>query len=105
PLCPGSPVPSFAFPEQAAAALGRVGFYSRWRRSHAAESADDAPPTVDEVAAAALLAEMLADEAAAGRPISTTAARNLLGAYGVEMPDTRRVPAGDAVAAADVVGY
>ena len=41
PLAPGSPIPSFSFPEQAAAVLGRVAAYSRWRRHEGDEGDDD----------------------------------------------------------------
>ncbi len=40
PLCTGSPVPSFSFPEPAAAALGRMYAYGRWLRTEAEAAAE-----------------------------------------------------------------
>jgi acyl-CoA synthetase (NDP forming)/GNAT superfamily N-acetyltransferase len=104
PLQPGSLVPAFAFPEQAAAALGRVGFYSRWCTQEAAESVEPIELEVDAPRVALLIDEHLADggEATTVEPAAT---REVLAAYGVDMPATRRVPAHAAVAAAGEVGY
>ena len=102
PLRPGSLVPAFAFPEQAAAALGRVGIYSRWCAQEAAESAEPAELEVDAATVERLIDEQLAD---GSLQVGPAAARAVLAAYGVDMPPTRRVPADAAVAAADEVGY
>jgi acyl-CoA synthetase (NDP forming)/GNAT superfamily N-acetyltransferase len=104
PLCPGSRVPSFAFPEQAAASLGRVGFYSRWRAQQAAEAAEHTELEVDDAAVATLLAAQL-DERGSDVGVDLSAVRVVLGAYGITMPPTLRVPAGEAVRAAEQVGY
>ncbi|HWL45734.1 MAG TPA: GNAT family N-acetyltransferase [Ilumatobacter sp.] len=104
PLCSGSPVPSFAFPEQAAAVLGRVGFYSRWRAQELAEAADAAELAVDPDAVEAVMAAHLAGPAAAD-PVGPEQARAILGAYGVAMPPTVCVVAADAVAAAEQLGF
>ena len=104
PLRPGSPVPSFSFPEQAAAVLGRIAAYSHWRRTEGAvdPEPEQAPDHIDAPAAGALLADALAlgDELVAPETI-----RELLGCYGVTMPATRRVPAGEAAAAAAAIGF
>lgn len=107
PLRPGSPVPSFAFPEQAAATLGRVGFYSRWLRQEAAEAAEAFTPSDDAEAAAAVRALTAAHLTgdAPDAPVDPQTVRQMLEAYGISMPPTRRVPADRAVAAADEVGY
>lgn len=104
PLRPGSPVPSFAFPEQAAAALGRVGFYSRWRAQELAEAAELAELSVDPAGVEAAIDAHLSGPAADG-PVDPELVRAMLSAYGIDMPPTRRVPAAAAVAAAEEIGY
>ena len=52
PVAPGSPVPSFTFPEQAAAVLGRSYKYARWLRD---EATDEPHRPVDPAAAHALI--------------------------------------------------
>ncbi len=88
PLLPGSSVPSFSFPEQAAAALGRVAAYSHWRRTEGADEIEPAhaPDHIDVAGARALITSTLADAGAAATP---EAIRELLTSYGVEMPATR----------------
>ena len=99
PLCPGSPVPSFAFPEQAAATLGRVGFYSRWLAREAAEAEPaDAELAVDPAAVEALF------DAHPGN-LDPGAIGSMLAAYGIAMAPTQRVAADQAVAAAEQLGY
>lgn len=99
PLRPGSDVPSFAFPEPAAAALGRLADYSRWRR-HEADGAHSHVTPIVPAAAGRLIIEHL--------DVGTMppeALRELLAAYGVDMPPTTIVPSADAVAAATSIGY
>ncbi len=99
PLRPGSRIPSFAFPEQAAAALGRVAAYSRWRDEEIHD--EPVPPRrIDAAAAGALIAVHLGSGTMPHESI-----RELLGTYGVDMPDSRLVPVGDAVRIADEIGY
>ncbi|MEQ8439277.1 MAG: GNAT family N-acetyltransferase [Ilumatobacter fluminis] len=100
PLRPGSDIASFAFPEQAAAALARVDAYSRWRRTEVDESPDEVPANIDRLGADDVIDEMIAGDATGPQE-----ARRLLATYGIEMAPTRRVDAGDAVAAADELGY
>jgi acyl-CoA synthetase (NDP forming) len=99
PLRPGSRIPGFAFPEQAAAALGRVAAYSQWRRD---EAGDDpvAPARIDAAAAGELVGRHV--EAGTMPPGDI---RRLLAAYGVAMAPTELVGADEAVGAADRVGY
>ena len=100
PLRPGSDVPAFAFPEQAAAVLGRVARYSEWRRDEAAEAPLEAPSRIDPDRAGALIADHLGVGS-----MPPEAIRELLAAYGVSMPPTRLVGIDDAVTAADEIGY
>jgi acyl-CoA synthetase (NDP forming)/RimJ/RimL family protein N-acetyltransferase len=98
PLREGSTVPSFAFPEQAAAVLARVAAYSRWRRDEA--DADTEPLTgIDRDAADAVL-EGWTDPSPGPEEVG-----RLLETYGVPMARTLRVAADDAVEAANRVGY
>ena len=100
PLRPGSAVPVFAFVEPAAAALGRVAAYSRWRALDAAD--DAAPPAdIDPPRAGAVIAASIA----AGATVTPAQARELLDAYGIDMPVTVRVPADEAVRTATEIGY
>lgn len=102
-----SVIPRFLFPEQAAAALGRAYSYARWLATEAGELAA-APTGVDEQQRDAV--EQVLAVAAAATPdrvvaLNHTATRSVLGAYGVTMPETHYVPAAEAVAAADAIGY
>lgn len=98
PLRSGSSIPAFAFPEQAAAVLGRVAAYSRWR----AEEAEAIRP-LDHIKPA-VAGELLADHLDAGT-MPPGVIRALLDAYGVDMPPTTIVDSHDAVATADAIGY
>jgi acyl-CoA synthetase (NDP forming) len=102
PLCPGSPIPSFRFPEQPAAVLGRIADYSEWRRADARERADleAVRDDIDLAAASAIIAERV--DAGEVPPESVAA---LLACYGVTMADGRRVDAAGAVDAAEAIGY
>lgn len=102
PLTTGSPIPSFAFPEQAAAVLARVAAYSAWRATEQeeAEHHDDVPDGIDRAGAASVIDTMLATGDSGPEEVGA-----LLASYGLTMAPTRRVRAEDAVAAADEVGY
>ncbi len=102
PLCPGSPIPSFRFPEQPAAVLGRIADYSEWRRAEARERADleAVRDDIDVAAASAIIAERV--DAGEVPPEAVAA---LLACYGVTMADGRRVDAAGAVDAAEAIGY
>ncbi|MCU1397351.1 MAG: putative acetyltransferase [Acidimicrobiales bacterium] len=104
PLLPGSPVPAFSFPEPAAAVLGRMYAYSRWRATEAQAPVDVSADT-DADAAQEIIRDALAD---ASERMSLVASTNLLAAYGVavargvqmQAPSSEQV-----IAAAGEVGY
>jgi acyl-CoA synthetase (NDP forming) len=102
PIAPGSDVPAFTFPEQAAATLGRSYSYGRWLATEAA-----APPEPDrEVnpgAAQASIERALADVEACHADIPTQ--RELLSSYGIFMPPTRLTDSDGAARIADEIGY
>lgn len=105
PLRPGSPVPSFTFPEPAAGVLGRLRSYWRWRETEGVRS-EEPPAEMDVAGAAQLLADALAD----GRDeLELDEAARLLGSYGVELADARLVSLADdpdaALSAAEEIGY
>jgi acyl-CoA synthetase (NDP forming) len=97
---PGS-VPSYSSPERAAAALAGVSRYARWRSRPVGEFAP--PEGVDPDRARALVESWAADGA---RPLRDDEAVALLGCYGIQVVDFRRVSSEDeAVAAAEELGY
>ncbi len=102
PMRPGSPIPSFRFPEQPAAVLGRIADYSEWRRAEDREQEELATvrEALDVAGASAIVAEHLD-----GSEIAPEVAAALLGCYGVTMASGRLVDAGEAVRAADAIGY
>jgi acyl-CoA synthetase (NDP forming)/GNAT superfamily N-acetyltransferase len=101
PIAPGSTVPGFAFPEVAAAVLGRSYAYGRWQRTEAA-AVPAAVTDVDDAAVDSTIAAALGD----GRLLlDITEIQAVLGSYRIVMPTARLVPAGDALAAAREIGY
>jgi len=102
PLCAGSAVPSFAFPEQASAALARVRWYSEWREAELAGESETSPHGLDRVAATRIIDEHVL---APGPVLNPEVVRQLLGTYGIAMPPTMLVNADAAVDAADQLGY
>ena len=84
PLLPHSPVPAFSFPEPAAAVLGRMWAYGRWRTTEADATVLELDGIDDQLASDVL--------ARAAAPIGSAAvlglgdAEALLGAYGVHVP-------------------
>ncbi len=101
PLHPGSDVPSFSFPEAAAATLGRSFAYASWRRTEGAvEPADVA--TIDRAGAAKIIAAAIARDASI---LDLDDAANLLAAYGIAVPATTAARVEDAVAVAERLGY
>ncbi|CAN5786247.1 bifunctional GNAT family N-acetyltransferase/acetate--CoA ligase family protein [soil metagenome] len=101
PLRPGSPVPAFAFPEHAAGALGRLWSYGRWLADEA-EAATEEVGDIDRARAARRIADALA---AVRTRLDVAAAVELLAAYGIAVPASRRAAVNDAPAAADAIGY
>ena len=59
PILPGSAVPTFSFPESAAAALGRMRAYATWRATEATMVADELDAAVDPATGRALIAAAL----------------------------------------------
>jgi acyl-CoA synthetase (NDP forming)/GNAT superfamily N-acetyltransferase len=110
PVAPGSRVPAFTFPEQAAAVLGRSYGYARWRRDEAA-----APPaaarTVNPAAAHAMISDAVArwssDDGNLELELELDLAteRRLLAAYGIEMAEATEATPENAVDAANRIGY
>ena len=84
PLHPGSEVPSFSFPEAAAATLGRSYAYARWRRTEGAVEPADVT-TIDRAGAAKIIAAAIARDAST---LDLDDAANLLAAYGIAAPAT-----------------
>ncbi|WP_117000595.1 GNAT family N-acetyltransferase [Desertimonas flava] len=106
PIRRGSSVPGFAFPESAAAVLGRSYAYGHWLDTEAAA----APVTIDGVdddAVDAVIADALARGPVSGdgRTLDVAETDAILRAYGITMPPRMFVPADDAVDAAAEVGY
>ena len=95
-------IPSFAYPEAAAAALGRAAAYGEWLR----RSAGTVPrlANVDAAAAAEVVATALADHDEAW--LDPGATRKLLLAYGLPLVDERLAATPDeAAAAATELGF
>jgi acyl-CoA synthetase (NDP forming)/GNAT superfamily N-acetyltransferase len=92
PLVPGSPVPSFSFPEPAAAVLGRARRLARWREVRTAELAE-VPFALSE--SAQVRVRHVIDTALAARPTGTllplAASVELLSAHGVRFSPARMV--------------
>lgn len=108
PVQPGSDVPAFAFPEQAAAVLGRSYAYGRWLAAEALTQ--DAPSAeIDSKLARKLIDNALAtasqqvpdDEA----ELSAEQAGLLLASYGITMPRALSATADTAIAVANIIGY
>jgi acyl-CoA synthetase (NDP forming)/GNAT superfamily N-acetyltransferase len=102
PISPGSDVPAFTFPEQAAATLGRSYSYGRWLATEAA-AAPEPDREVNPGAARSIIAAALAGAEHAHADIATQ--RELLSSYGIFMPPTRLTDAEGAVSAAREIGY
>jgi acyl-CoA synthetase (NDP forming) len=102
PLRPGSPIPSFRFPEQAAAVLGRIADYSDWRRAQL-EQADEMSAIAERIdvdGAGAVIAANV-DHGV----LTPEVARALLDCYGVAMAPGRLVNAPDAPHIAREIGF
>jgi acyl-CoA synthetase (NDP forming)/RimJ/RimL family protein N-acetyltransferase len=103
PLLPGSTVPTFAFPEPAAAVLGRLARYAAWRKRPEGVVPD--LRAIDDVAGRAIV-----EHALEARPDGTLLplgpTHELLVAYGIASAPARAVTSLDvALAAAEEVGY
>jgi acyl-CoA synthetase (NDP forming)/RimJ/RimL family protein N-acetyltransferase len=99
----GDRVPTFAFPERAARALGRVATYGAWRArpAGALPEFDDGVPD-----AARALVDSILDAAPAGRLLDVGEAETVLAAFGLHAPPQRAVHGADeAASAAEQVGW
>lgn len=108
PLCPGSRVPNFSFPEPAAAVLGWMSSYHKWRSTEAEQSVEPL-----EGVDAGIVALIIEGALARGERLLSLAESALaLQAYGVDTPDAVYVAdaldeagAEAVVAVAATVGY
>ena len=97
-------IPSYAFPESAAIALSRAVGYGRWLSTP--EGVPVRFADCDAERADRVLARSLADGGEGTLWLDPTAVRELLGAYGLEQPDSDTAASADqAVAIADRIGY
>ena len=99
PIRPGSSVQRFAFPEPAAAVLGRLHAYSAWRRTEAI-APRDTPMRIDRPRAAAIL-----ERADGANSLDAGDLADLLDAYGIEMAPTIVADRHDALDAARRIGF
>jgi acyl-CoA synthetase (NDP forming)/GNAT superfamily N-acetyltransferase len=101
PIRKGSGVPGYAFPEQAAVALGRSFAYGKWL---ATESVAAPAPTrpVDPARAKAIVGDALG---AGTTELDVEAAATLLSTYGITMAASRTATPDTAATIADEVGY
>ena len=101
PVSVSSRVPSFSFPEPAAAALGRMYRYRRWLDTEATATLDELAD-VDPALAAAVITEVI--ERGEIGPLDVA---RVLGAYGIGVAPTRfvRGSTDEVVAAARATGY
>ena len=90
PLRPGSTLPAFAFPEQAAGVLGRSHLYGAWL----ADEADAPLGDVGDIDRAARPRRSSSPPSPAATDVlDVEDVVAVLGAYGVVAPETRRGPA------------
>jgi acyl-CoA synthetase (NDP forming) len=101
PLQPGSRVPSFSFPEPAAAVLGRSYAYAHWLRTEGASEPADVT-AIDRAGAAQVIAAALDNGAAS---LDVDAAIQVLASYGIPVPATATTTADQAAASAGTIGY
>ena len=104
PVQPNSPVPAFAFPEQAAAVLGRSFGYGCWLRAEAEQAAPSLTP-IDPAAAQAAIGILLAAHPGESVVLDAEAQRDLLHTYGITMADVAIATPDTAVEVARSVGY
>ncbi len=105
PVCAGSAVPNFSFPEQAAAVLARSYGYGRWLAAEAETSTNTDTP-IEPDAALAVIDEQF-DGRSAGDPITLDVENTarLLGAYGIIAARAVTATPETAVSAARSIGY
>ncbi|MGZ4633053.1 MAG: acetate--CoA ligase family protein, partial [Actinomycetes bacterium] len=98
-------VPSYPTPEDAVRALAAVTHYAEWRRAPAGNAVE--PPGLDVRGARAVVAAAMDDLAdGEGKELDQATLRTMLACYGIELWESLpAVTAGEAVAAADRLGY
>jgi len=106
PVTPGSRVPAFTFPEQAAAVLGRSHAYARWLHGEADAPPEDARP-VNPAAAHAIISEAVAglDGTTGDAHVDLATKRNLLATYGIDMATAIESTPERAIADAQEIGF
>jgi acyl-CoA synthetase (NDP forming)/RimJ/RimL family protein N-acetyltransferase len=104
PVAPGSSVPAFMFPEQAAAVLGRSHAYGCWLREDA-DRDDERVRPVDPAAAHQLITSAIGDSGDDVASLDLVTTRRLLGTYGLDMAEAVESTPGSAVEAARSIGF
>jgi acyl-CoA synthetase (NDP forming)/RimJ/RimL family protein N-acetyltransferase len=105
PVAPGSRVPAFTFPEQAAAVLGRSYAYARWLHDEASEPDEKVRP-VDPGAAHVIITEALAAaDSDDDIHLDLATRRRLLATYGIDMAQATESTPDTAVADAHDIGF
>jgi len=107
PVKEGSAVPSFSFPEPAAAVLGRMHSYSRWLSTEA-DAAVEPLDGIDVARADELLRAAVGGSGGRLTRLDLPATRELLATYGLQMPHaalTVGASADEIVGVADAIGY
>ena len=101
PLRPGSALPAFAFPEPAAGVLGRAHLYGAWL----ADEADTATGDVGDIDRARVRGIIAAAVERGDEMLDVGEVVEVLRAYGITAPETRKTPAAEAAVVADAIGY
>jgi acyl-CoA synthetase (NDP forming) len=107
PVAPGSRVPAFTFPEQAAAVFGRSHAYARWRRNEADAPAEVARP-VNPAAAHAIITEAVTSSdrnSGAEAKVDMRTTRRLLATYGIAMAEATESDPEHAMRDAHAIGF
>ncbi len=104
PIVRGSDIPSFSFPEQAAAVLGRSYGYARWRDEETGDAAPVARP-IDPDRAQRIVTAALDANDQQPTELDVVQVQALLGTYSIPMAETRASDPQRAVADADELGY
>ncbi len=107
PICDGSQVPSFSFPEPAAVVIGHMVAYRRWLDTEAEATIADLSG-VDSDAASSVLARAVSASSDGDRAAAMADVEAVLRAYGVQSPATELTDAATADAIVEVaerVGY
>ncbi len=100
-LLPGSAVPAFAFPEQAAGVLGHAYAYGRWLVSDSA--IETGPVRAVDPHAARLIIDRVVEEGRSEPRLDEC--RRLLDAYGMAFPTAVEASPATAVEAANTIGF